>query len=95
MAKYQPGNWNRFLPAVEGKESIPFSKMWQVVDREKLRKLCEEIYGVSVTPDAANYFGRLMARFIVGFKGYLPLGLRDHKPLTAQDIYLAASRYFS
>jgi hypothetical protein len=94
MAKYQPGTWNHLIPSVEGKESIPFSKMWQVVDREKLRKLCEEIYGVGITPEAAAYFARLMARFIVGFKGYLPVK-RDSKPLTVEDIYQAASRYFA
>ena len=87
-------NWHYILPAVVGKEEIPFSKMWQVVDQGKLRKLCEEIYGVAVTAEAANYFARLMARQIVGFKGYLPQK-RGYTPLTAQDIYLAASRYFA
>ena len=84
-----------FIPAVEGKLSIPYSKIWRVIDREKLRQFCEEIYGVAVTPEAAEYFGRLMVRHIEGFKIYLPIHIRDHRPVTARDVYDAASRYFA
>jgi hypothetical protein len=79
------------LPAVEPRTKL---KIWDVVDREKLRQYCEQVYGVPVAHEASDYFARLMDRRIEGFKPYLPLHLIDHRGLTAKDMYRAASQYF-
>lgn len=82
-----PGKW--------GKKVILRSlDIWDIVDKEKLRKYCEEVYGVPVTAEASDYFGRLIIRFIEGFKSYLPLHLINHRGMTATDMYDAASKYF-
>jgi hypothetical protein len=80
-----------FLPAI-----VPRIKLtiWDVVDRDKLRQYCEQVYGVPITTEASDYFARLMDRHIEGFKLYLPLHLIDHRALTAEDMYRAASIYF-
>jgi hypothetical protein len=80
-----------FLPAVEPMAKL---KIWDVVDRDKLRQYCEQVYGVPVAAEASDYFARLMDRQIEGFKLYLPLRLIDHRELRAQDMYQAASLYF-
>ena len=69
-------------------------KVWDAVDREKLRQYCEQTYGVPVTTEASDYFARLMDRRIVGFKRYLPLHLINRRGLTSGDMYQAASMYF-
>ena len=69
-------------------------KIWDAVDKEKLRQYCEQTYGVPVTTEASDYFVRLMDRRIVDFKGYLPLHLINRRGLTAGDMHRAASRYF-
>jgi hypothetical protein len=80
-----------FLPAVAPRTRL---KIWDVVDREELRQYCGQVYGVPVTAEASDYFARLMDRQIEGFKPYLPLHLIDHRALTAEDMYQAASIYF-
>ena len=69
-------------------------KIWDAVDKEKLRQYCEQTYGVPVTAEASDFFARLMDRRIKDFKGYLPLHLINRRGLTADDMYRAASRYF-
>lgn len=86
-----PKSEEEFLPAVEPGTRLT---IWDVVDREKLRQYCEQVYRVPVATEASNYFARLMARQIDDFKPYLPLHLIDHRALTAEDMYRAASAYF-
>ena len=82
-----PGKW--------GKGGIITSlQVWDIIDREKLRKYCEEVFGVPVTTEASDYIGRLAIRFVDGFKSYLPLHLINRRKLTAEDMYKAASGYF-
>jgi len=69
--------------------------IWEYVDQEKLRQYVEQVYGVPVSIEASNYIGRLIARQVEGFKGYLPLHLINGRPLSAQDMYNAASGYFA
>ncbi len=95
-----PGKWGKGEARTSHTEkSLPdlvpqaYPKIWNVIDREKLRKYCEESWGVPVTSEASDYLGRLLARHVDGFKSYLPLPLIDHRGLTAQDMYKAASAY--
>ena len=71
-----------------------YATVWNVIDKEKLRKYCEEVWGVPVTTEASDYLGRLLARRVDQFKSYLPLPLINHRGLTAQDMYRAASALF-
>ncbi|MBA7506115.1 hypothetical protein ES706_04795 [subsurface metagenome] len=71
-----------------------YAKVWNVIDKEKLRKYCEGVWGVPVTTEASDYIGRLLARRVDQFKSYLPLPLINHRGLTARDMYRAASVLF-
>jgi len=71
-----------------------YAKVWNVIDKEKLRKYCEEVWGVPVTTEASDYLGRLLARRVDQFKPYLPLPLINQRGLTARDMYRAASALF-
>ncbi len=71
-----------------------YTKVWNAIDKEKLRKYCEEVWGVPVTTEASDYLGRLLARRVDQFKSYLPLPLINHRGLTARDMYRAASALF-
>jgi len=79
------------LPKVKATGSL---KVWDAVDRKKLSEYCAQVYGVPVTPEASDYFVRIMDRLIDGFKDYLPLHLVNRRGLTRDDMYKAASRYF-
>lgn len=71
-----------------------YAKVWNVIDKEKLRKYCEEVWGVPVTTEASDYLGRLLARRVDQFKSYLPLPFINRRGLTARDMYRAASALF-
>lgn len=97
-----PGKWGKGEAMRSHTEkSLPnfalqtYPKIWNVIDREKLRKYCEDIWGVPVTAEASDYLGRLLARRVDQLKTYLPLPLIDHRGLTAQDMYRAASALFA
>lgn len=69
-----------------------YERIWDTVDKEKLRRYCEDVWGVPISSEAAGYMARVMARQIAGFKLYLPL--ERGRPLTLQDMWNAASQYF-
>lgn len=81
-------------PAADIGNPQTYAKVWNAIDKEKLRKYCEEVWGVPVTAEASDYLGRLLARRVDQFKSYLPLPLINQRELTARDMYWAASALF-